>query len=101
MRGRSVTPTRAWRREFPDSGCHKSVPSMRAFEFNVSGTNQHMYIGNADSGLNPPDCMTVEALCEFLGNGQEPTVFGLPANERWEPPFIAWRLGCHGQELHS
>lgn len=70
---------------------------MRSLEFNVCGADQHMVIENGGNGLNPRDSMTVEALCQLSGDGQDPTIFSLPAVESWEPPFVAWRLGFHGQ----
>src|SRR5271166_4560466 len=70
---------------------------MKSIEYNVEGTNQHLVIANTDSGLNPSDCMTVEVLCQLLGDGQDPTIVSLPAEETWEAPFIAWRLGLHGK----
>lgn len=72
--------------------------TMRSLQFNISGSNQHAVFENPDHGLNPPDSMTVEALCELLEDGEDPTIFSLPANEKWEAPFVAWRLGFHGQD---
>lgn len=71
---------------------------MRSLGFNISGTNQHAVVENRHGVLNPPDCLTVEAMCEMLEDGQDPTIFSLPAGEKWEPPFVAWRLGFSGRE---
>jgi hypothetical protein len=70
---------------------------MKSIQFNVNGPDQHVVFENEDGGLNPRDAMTVEVLCELLCYGEDPTIFSLPAGEKWEAPFIAWRLGFHGQ----
>jgi hypothetical protein len=64
----------------------------------MTGTDQHLVNEKTDGGLNPTDSMTVEVLCELLGDGHDPTIFSLPMGEKWEAPFVAWRLGFHGQD---
>lgn len=68
---------------------------MRSLTFNINGTDQHAVFENIDRVLNPSDSMSVEGLCELVGDGQDPTIFSLPAKETWEAPFVAWRLGFH------
>ncbi len=70
---------------------------MKSLQINLSGTDQHVVFENKDGGLNPRDSMTVEVLCELLCDGEDSTIFSLPAGEKWEAPFVAWRLGFHGQ----
>lgn len=71
---------------------------MVSIEFNVNGRSQHLVVEKDDGGLNPRSAITVEAILDLRDDGDAPTVLCLPAKERWEPPFVAWRLGFFAGE---
>lgn len=73
-------------------------PRMVSVEFNVSGRGQHLVVEKDDGGLNPRATITVEALVYLRDDGEDPTVLSMPAKERWERPFVAWRLGFFARE---
>ena len=72
---------------------------MPALEFNVRGSGQHMTIKNSPIHLHPEKGFTIEALLTPLGVSEDPTVFCRARGTRWEPPFIAYRLGFQGKTL--
>ncbi len=69
-----------------------------SLQFNISGLDQYVVIENPDHGFSDFATLTVEGMCELLGETEDPTLFSLPATPSWNPPYVAWRLGFYGRE---
>lgn len=52
---------------------------------------------HAGRQLNVENSITIEALLSVDGNGNNPTIFCLPISEKWEPPYLSYRLGFEGK----
>lgn len=72
---------------------------MPALECNVRGTGQYMTVQNSEDRLHPETGFTIEALVTPMGEGEDRTVFSRPAGKKWEPPFVAYRLGFFAATL--
>ena len=68
---------------------------MGAWEFRGG---QWLEIKDSSDDFNPRPQITVEALCQLLEAGKNPTVFGRPFSEILEPPYTSWRLGFHSDQ---
>jgi hypothetical protein len=68
---------------------------MGAWEFRGK---EWLKIDDPSGGLNPQPQVTIEALCQLLEAGQNPTVFCRPFSRIWEPPYVSWRLGFYSDQ---
>ena len=68
---------------------------MGAWEFRGK---EYLKVDDPSGGMNPQPRITVEALCQLLEAGQNPTVFCRPYSKSWEPPYVSWRLGFYSDQ---
>jgi hypothetical protein len=68
---------------------------MGAWEFRGK---EWLKIHDPSGDLNPKPRITVEALCQLLEAGQNPTIFCRPFSQIWQPPYVSWRLGFYSDQ---
>lgn len=71
---------------------------MPPYEFNLRYLGQYAKIEKTD-GLHVEKDFTFEALITPLGKSEDATIFSRPIGKRWEPPYVAYRLGFTGSNL--
>lgn len=71
---------------------------MPAYEFNLRYIGQFFRIEKTH-GLHVEKSFTFEALITPLAQTEDATIFSRPIGKRWEPPYIAYRLGFTGGNL--
>lgn len=71
---------------------------MPAYEFNLRHLGQFFRIEKVD-GLHVETNFTIEALITPLAKNEDATIFSRPIGQRWECPYVAYRLGFTGNNL--
>jgi len=71
---------------------------MPPYEFNLRHSGQYAKIEES-RGLDVANSFTFEALVTPLARSQDATIFSRPIAKRWEPPYVAYRLGFTGSNL--
>lgn len=71
---------------------------MPAHDYNLRYLGHFFRIEEPD-GLHVENSFTFEALITPLAKSDDATIFSRPIGKRWEPPYVAYRLGFTGSDL--